>query len=387
MNPWVCRAVDTLEFRSSCEISIVMARFLLFLNLSLFLNQACSGQQTTTERIDSVIMWHLMKNKVPGIAVGITYGNSFRYEKGFGVLSVKTCLPVTEHSVFHAASISKIFTATAVMLLTESGHLHLDQTLRDIVPTFKMRSGNYDSITLRQLLHHTSGIPDIRVYNWNKPVLHPEALPVYAQSLKSKKQLFQPGTHYQYSNAGYNLLGLVIERKSGQSFEAFITEKVLNPAGMSSSTFAFTPDTTWALPHSKSRLTAKVYERKVYPYSRSHAPSSTLHTSAYDLCTWMRLLLNVRQQHTSGIISQAVLDTMWTPESEKHQTTGLGWQLGKHKGERIVFHFGGDKGFRSLLVLFPERELGIALLMNADFAEDLRTKIVFTIADLLEQNE
>ena len=304
---------------------------------------------------------------VAGMAIGIVAGGQV-YAQGFGVKDIETQEPVTSRSLFHLASISKTFVATAVMHLVERGALNLDAPIIHYVPDFILDDERYRQITVRQMLSHTSGMPDTDDYGWDRPDYDDEALERYVHSLAKEKLIAAPGQAFAYSNIAYEVLGLLIARTSGQSFESYIVEHLLRPLGMTSSTFLKTevPPEHATTPHVVLPPTVVSPE---YPYNRAHAPSSTLHSSALELCSWALMNLNRGDFMGRRILEETSFEQLWYPyqqtgPSHPGEFVGLSWFIDTHRGYRRIRHDGADVGFQSDFVMLPDRSLAVIVLAN-----------------------
>ena len=226
---------------------------------------------------------------IPGLAVGIVEGDEIVYAKGFGVQSLETQAPVTLDSVFCVQSVSKCFVATAVMQLVERGKLDLDAPLVQYLPYFQMDDERYRQITIRQMLSHTSGMPDMDEIEYVELVAHPEyddgAAERFVRGLSDRKLIANPGERFSYSNIAYNVLGDLLAKVSAKSFESAMQEHILIPSGMPNSTFllADIPTNLLAWPHLRS---PEMRVNPIYPYHRADAPASFLHTTVVDMCHW-----------------------------------------------------------------------------------------------------
>jgi CubicO group peptidase (beta-lactamase class C family) len=191
--------------------------------------------------LDTVLEEIVARWDIPGLGVGIVSGDELIYARGFGVQSLDSRVPVTSQSIFCVASIAKCFVATAVMQLAEQGEVHLDMPLVEYLPYFRLDDPRYSQITLRQMLSHTSGMPDLSESEYDALVANPEedegAAERFVCSLQDRKMIAAPGERFSYSNIAYNVLGDLIAKVSGQTFEAYMKEHVLQPAGMCDSTF------------------------------------------------------------------------------------------------------------------------------------------------------
>ena len=318
-----------------------------------------------SEILDSVYNSYVSKLQVPGLAVGILLHDSVLYSKGFGVTNLNSKIPVTKQSVFHLASVSKAFVATAIMQLAGQGKIALDSPLVKYLPNFKLNSEGYRDITIRQMLSHTSGLPDVQDYDWDTPRYDDRALESYVLSLQTKELAFHPGEDFGYSNMAYNILGEVISKVSGVTFEEYMTINILLPGKMFSSSFlnvSIIPELT-TYPHIRGHRRIEVSE--IYPYNRCHAPSSTLRSSLSDMLKWAAILANGSNQ----ILSQRRLEQMTTSHYEVNPFTfaGLGWFIHEDNEIRYIFHTGRDVGFSSMFVYFPKQCMSIVVLSNCDF--------------------
>jgi CubicO group peptidase (beta-lactamase class C family) len=171
-------------------------------------------------KLDSVFNQAENIFELPGFAIGIIKSNKIVYEKGFGLRKIGKQNHIDSKSLFHMASVSKPFTATAIMQLVDKGKIKLESLLTDYIPYLKMKDPRYKKITIRQVLTHTSGFPDVKDYDWDKPQYDEKALERYIKdSVSTSELLFEPGTQFSYSNMAYDVLAEVIKQVSGIPFE------------------------------------------------------------------------------------------------------------------------------------------------------------------------
>jgi CubicO group peptidase (beta-lactamase class C family) len=320
-----------------------------------------------------VQLWPLVEgllgsHDVAGLAVAVVHEDDV-FARGFGVRDIGTGAPVTPETMFHLASVSKPFVATAVVsFATTPGDgdpvLDLDAPITDWVPELTLADGRQGEVTARGLLSHTSGLPDVADYGWHDPQLGDDALSDFARSLSGWRLKFEPGSEFSYSNAGYELLGLLLSRLTGTTFEDAMRRRLLVPLGMRDSTFlrADVPAQLVASPHVGMPLTVP---ERAYPYTRRHAPSSTLHSNLTEMCRWIVAHLEPAEPVAGH------LDFMWRPvievgEPPWDESMALGWAVGSYLGHRTVSHSGADPGFGSRLVLVPERRTGVVVLANSN---------------------
>ncbi len=308
-------------------------------------------------------MWPLVEtflgsHDAAGVAVAVVRDEEV-VSRGFGVRDVGSGAPVTPETMFHLASVSKPFVATAVVPLVD-----LDAPITDWVPELTLADGRAGEVTARGLLSHTSGLPDVAEYGWHDPQLGDEALSDFARSMSGWRLKADPGSAYSYSNAGYELLGLLLSRVTGTTFEAAMRQHVLDPLGMRTSTFlrSEVPADLAASPHVGMPLSVP---EGAYPYTRRHAPSSTLHSNLVEMCRW--IVAHVEP----GRLDAGLVDLMSRPvvsvgQPPWEEAMALGWAVGRYGGHRTLSHSGADPGFGSKLVLVPERRAGVVLLANSN---------------------
>ncbi len=176
----------------------------------------------------------------------------------------------------------------------------------------------------------------------------------------------------------------MVEETSGTIFDDYLKEHVLRPGGMYNSDFRYfkISDSLKTSPHSKTWATDNIYVRETYPYTREHAPSSTLNSSAKELANWMVSVLRSLETNDPDIN----YGKMWQPTFNSYEHIGLGFQLGEIDGYNKIGHYGGDKGFRSYLMMIPAENLGLVVLANCDYNEDFRDEILHAIAKLMLAN-
>ncbi len=340
--------------------------------------------------LDVVLQEIMTRWDVPGLAVGIVQGDDIVYAKGFGVQSLATQVPVTLDSVFCVQSVSKCFVATAVMQWVERGKLELDAPLTQYLPYFQMDDDRYRQVTIRQMLSHTSGMPDIDERDYVEWVTHPEyddgAAERFVRSLSDRKLIGDPGERFSYSNIAYNVLGDVLAKISAKSFENTMREQVLVPSGMPNSTYmlADIPTHRLAWPHLRS---PEMKPNPSYPYHRADAPASFLHTTVVDMCHWGIACLNRGSYLGQRLLSPASYELMWTPVAKRgnppgvFETMGLGWSIGHFKDVKTVCHGGSGFGGTAFFLILPEQNCAAVVLCNEESSAHLQA--AYAVADTL----
>jgi CubicO group peptidase (beta-lactamase class C family) len=333
----------------------------------------CRQQEGAGEEIaaalDSYIENVIERFEIPGLTIAVTRGDEVVYTGAFGVRSLDSGEPMRADYLFHMASVSKPFVATAVMQLVERGEIDLDEHVVTYLPYFELADERYREITVRQMLNHTSGMPDVEDYEWDNPQFDEGAPERYVRSLKNEQMIAAPGELWRYSNMAFDTMGDLIAKVSGRPFEIYVEENILNPLGMIESSF-LQPETSEQLrttPH-VWRLRPAVSE--VYPYNRRHAPSSTLNSSVLEMTRWAFANLNRGELNGSRILTEESYEVLWSPSAQVAEDyhVGLSWFLGSHRGIGTVGHSGGDTGYTSQFILLPEEGIGLIMACNYDRA-------------------
>jgi CubicO group peptidase (beta-lactamase class C family) len=324
--------------------------------------------------IDSIATGTIRVSDIPGFVLGVIVNNRIVFEKAYGVQSVQTHQPLTIHSDFHMASVSKPFAATAIMQLVEEGKLCLDSPLIKYLPYFKMKDERYKLITLNEILTHSSGIPDVTDYEWDKPQTDDSAAERYVKSFAGMDLDFAPGTQFNYSNAAFDILAEVIAKTSGMTFEKYIEKNIFAAAGMTESSFLLSdiPVSRRTSPHVIGDSLVESVSA-IYPYNRIHAPSSTLHSNINDMLKWASLWLNKGAIDGHAIIDTSTWSNMLTTrrQATPDYKVCLSWFTVAVGDKIIYFHNGSDLGYRSFVGFDPADKVAVVLMGNNDLFNTL----------------
>lgn len=316
---------------------------------------------------------------IPGIAIAITVGQNIVYTNGFGVKNADTKEKLESKNTFHIASVSKTFTATAVMQLYERGKMDINKPLITYLPYFKLKDERYKDITIKQMLNHTSGMPDVDDYEWGKAISDEGAAERYTRSLSDSVLISKPGTEFHYSNIAFDIMADLIAKVSGMSFEKYVKENILTPLEMNESSFYY-PEIKKSL-RTSPHIGNPPKVLPVYPYNRMHAPSSTLNTNVLEMSHWAIANIHSGKYKNTQILTPEIHLMMMTPtfvrNKEQNISIGLSWFMYPYKGLTNIEHGGSDDGYRSLLTLIPEKKIGIIILSNIETIRmyDTRNKI------------
>lgn len=314
-----------------------------------------AGVPAQIAQLDTLIEKMRADSRVPGLAVGVVDGGRVVYARAFGVRDLQTGAPVTTDTLFHIASVSKTFTATAVMQLVEKRKLALTDAVEKFLPAF---AGS--GITIEQLLTHSAGLEDrIRPSGANEE----EEVAKYVARVAKQRRSYLPGQGWEYSDADFNILGAVIEVASGVIYPIYIEAQVFRPARLTRTTTRWPgADADIAWPHRGEKSPKRASK---HPWDRVFLPSSGIEASINDLLRWAQVNL-ARDPHLLSPASYAAMferhvDTQWP-----NVAMGLGWQLEQRGDTLLPFHPGGDPGFRSMLTLYPARQRAIVILSNGE---------------------
>ena len=328
-----------------------------------------AGQPLPQARFEALAQLADMKMReyhIPGVALGIL-DNGVPTIRGLGVTSVEDPLPVTAHTVFPIASISKTFAATAMMRLVEQGKVDLRAPVRTYLPDFRVQDEEVSRrVTIWNLLTHTSG--------WEGQVSGPErgedTLRQFVSTIGDLMQLAPPGAAWSYNNAGFSVAGRVIEAVTGSSINAAIRDLVFKPLGLEHAG-------TTAGDFITERFAVGHFVRGDAPpvLQRPFAPSTSVTAGGVGVCvtdllTYAAFHLGDGSSRTGErVLTRATLESMRTPQLRKQSMDddiGLAWHLRTVGSVRTAAHGGTLAGHILLLELVPERNVAIAILTNAN---------------------
>jgi CubicO group peptidase (beta-lactamase class C family) len=302
--------------------------------------------------------------QAPGCAVGVARNGTVLFERGYGMSNLETDTPIRPSSIFHVASVSKQFTAMAIMLLDHDGKLSVDDNIRKYLPEIP----DYGTpITIRQLLSHTSGLRD----QWSliglargrfdeDRITEADVMDIVPRQTALN---FTPGAEYIYSNTGFTLLAVIVKRVSGKSLRDFAAERIFQPLGMTRTHFH--DDYTMLVPGRTSAYEPRGNSWRVSIPNFDVYGATSLYTTVGDLLKWQANF------DSPVIANRAIVARMETPTILTNGDTssyGFGLVTGAYRGVRFVEHNGADAGYRSYTGRFPKEGIDIAVLCNASTA-------------------
>lgn len=329
-------------------------RFIFFLALAI----SCHAIVGADERAGQVtaLFEHLDRGIQPGAAVMVMQDGSVVYSRGFGYADIDRKIRINERSAFRLGSVSKQFTAMAVMVLADTGKLGYDDPVVDYLPQLE----KYPGVTVRHLLTHTAGLPDYYdVIDTSGGMPVNADLPAVLASMNGP--LNAPGERHEYSNPAYELLALVVERVTGQSFAQFVAENVFAPAGMND---------TLIFDQTEPEVPNRVYGYE--PAGDGFRPddyhelnhlvgAGGVYAPLDDFIAWDRAL------YGENVVSRPTLQQAFTRHVLNNGESidyGFGWRIDRYRGHRRVAHGGSWVGFRAAIARYPEKKLAIVVLFN-----------------------
>jgi CubicO group peptidase (beta-lactamase class C family) len=308
------------------------------------------------------------QTNTPGGSVLVIQDGAVVFAKGYGRADLETKTPCAPETNFRLASVSKQFTAMAVLILRERGKLSLDENLLAFFPEFPAFG---EHITVRHLLTHRSGLldyEDLIPAGTMLPVLDQDVLRILISNAATNATptYFPVGSQYRYSNSAYALLALIVEVRSGQTFARFLADNIFVPLGMTNTLayeagLATVPNRSYG--HS---LRTNGWQRTDQSLTSSVLGDGGIYSSVNDLCKWDQAL------YTTNLVSAATLAETFTPHTatdKPGRSYGFGWYLGAYRGLNMVWHSGETIGFRTRLVRIPERRFACIILANRSDAK------------------
>ena len=321
----------------------------------------CALIPASADEVDDYVKNQLRRLHIPGASVALVRDGRIIKAKGYGLANVEWNVPATNDTVYELGSVTKQFTAAAIMVLVEEGKVGLDDKITKYFPA---APETWEHITIRHLLSHTSGIQN--------HVTLPEFLNLTFQPSLTRDELikwffklpleFQPGETWAYDNTGYYLLGIVVEQASGKSYWQFLDERIFHPLGM---TATRSTDPRLIVPN---RASGYEWQNNSFENRSVLTPfvafsAGALLSNVEDLARWDASL------YSEKLLKKSSLDQMWTANTAKGRAAapfgyGFGWFIDSYHGHHIVQHSGGTMGFSSVIYRFVDDRFTVIILTN-----------------------
>ena len=363
---------------------MIRGRLLVLLTLSLVvLPAAAQGGDFLEEHrqvrdavtlLDLWVQEQMAYQQIPGLSVGVVYDQEVIWSKGYGVEDLESQEPVTPATLFRLGSVTKLFTATAILQLRDQGRLRLDDPVARHLSGFDLQSTfeGAPEITLRHLLTHTAGLPREAAFPYWTTHEFPTSEEINA-ALRTQSAIYPPDKTYKYSNLGMALLGEVVAAVSGQTYADYIQQHIFEPLGMIRSA---------VVPAEEDRLQmATAYMRRQpdgsrevmeYYETKGMAPAANIVSSVDDLAQFAALHLRAAPESGDGeVVKASTLHEMQRPHwvySSWSGGRGLGFGISRRNDKTLVSHGGWIGGNRTHLLLAPGDDLAIIAMVNADDA-------------------
>jgi CubicO group peptidase (beta-lactamase class C family) len=337
-------------------------------NISLSQSQS-NDFEIAKKELSKYIRKAMKKKEVIGLSISLVDSQNVIWTAGFGFADEDNRIKATPNTVYRVGSISKLFTAISIMQLYEIGDIDLDEHVNHYIPEFviKTRFDGQEMITPRTLLTHHSGLPsDIFEGFFSK---HPQPFTSIVQLLNKEYTCSPPNYFLSYSNAGFSLLGCIVERVSNQRFVGYTSSKILNPLNMTHSSFELTPDIKNIL--SKGYVNGTEFDE---PALRD-VPAGSLYSNVIDLSNFIRMVLNDGKFDGKQIIEKETLHQMMSCQNgnvplDMSEKIGLSWFIDHNPEEwgyagGAVMHGGDTHVYHASLIILPKQKFGAVVLTNS----------------------
>lgn len=318
----------------------------------------CLSIVAYADKVDDYISGQMQKQHIPGLSLAVVRGGKILKAKGYGLANVELYIPATADTVYEIGSVTKQFTATAIMMLVEEGKIGLDEKITTYLTALPE---GWKHVTVRQLLTHTSGIKGYTgVPGFEKIMLVPASKEEVIKAVSTYPLKFPSGDSWEYSNTGYFLLGMIIEKASGKSYAEFLKKRIFSPLQMNSTRInhlhTIIPNRANGYEWKDGALYNADFISMTWPFA-----AGAIVSTVNDLAKWDAAL------YTDRLLKTASLQQMWTPVKLNSGNTfgyGFGWFVDKVKGHTHVSHSGSIPGFTSHVTRFPEDKLTVVVLTN-----------------------
>jgi CubicO group peptidase (beta-lactamase class C family) len=340
--------------------------FITMFCTSLLLTVASNSTHANTAQLDTFIQQQLSTHEVAGAAIALIEQGSISHEAMFGVTSTDTGTPISQDTVFQAASISKAVTAWGVMRLVQEGRLDLDAPVSKYLTRWHLPISPFDEneVTIRRVLSHTAGL-SLPSYVGFAPE---ETLPTFEASLAgdtagsgSLELVANPGDAWAYSGGGYTLLGLIIEEVTGQPFADYMAENILLPLGMASSSYV--PSEILL---SRTAQAHDFHLNTIPNYRLAAQGAGSLHTTAGDLGRFA-----IANMNENPVLTRSTLREMHAPISDTGHGSAMSLGFFIEGGGQLIGHSGSNRGWKARVQFWPAAKVGLVVLTNSESGEAL----------------
>jgi putative ATP-binding cassette transporter len=348
-------------------LNVVTGRFLLL--MLLFTTLLNGGTEKVTapplEEIEKFLPTWMKAGKIPGLILVIIRADSPDYIKGFGYADLESQSPVTPDTLFELGSCSKAFTALAALLLEEKGLINLDSPVSDYLPWFYVTYQNQrPTITIRQLLHHTSGIP------WESFSRIPRASGDLALRKTIRKLVgirlnHMPGERFEYATVNYDIVGIIIEKIMEKSFEEFMENNLFPALGLSAALVGV--EQKEQIPKMATGYKRAFFKPRKYtpPVLRGNNPAAYIISNGKDIARWLKIQMGLVETDFDHLIQKSHQPDKTVNPTQNLTSYGMGWFVNQFRDE-LIFHGGLNPNFTAYLAFHPRKKIGVAVLANTD---------------------
>jgi len=354
------------------QYSQILPKRLILIALSLL--PFCYTSWAQQEKIDDYVKSEMERNHIPGLAIAVVRNGQVTLSRSYGRSNIELSTPVTSNSVFKLASLTKPITAMAIMVLVEEDKLALDSPVSKYLSNLPQR---WAAVTIRQALSHTSGLADYLraprwtwASSWRQDFSHDEFIKFASEAPPD----FEPGENIRYSNTGYYLLGMVIEKVTGKSYAQFLAERIFQPLDMQAtrrdSSSEIIPNRVSGYEYEVATLRNAQFTSDTWAYSEGGIISSIADLAKWDAALYSHKILkssSIEQMWTPARLNNGSLAIIGDNGAGKPNHYGFGWFITEQKGRKILLHGGNKPGFTSTFTHFLDDHLTVIILSNNSF--------------------
>lgn len=331
----------------------------------------CIYAQDKAAKIEKLMQAYNDLGKFNG-AILVAESGKVIFKRGYGLANREWNIPNDPETKFRIASITKQFTSVLIMQLVEDGKVNLDGRINDYLPEYREDIG--EQVTIHHLLTHTSGIPDYRYLPDFNPfeIQGPFAAAEFAQKYCNRDLIFEPGSEWRYTNSGYYLLGVIIEKITGKTYEECLKERIFDPLGMQNTGYAYNESVISNLANGYVKA-LEDYDKAMYVPTTLLYAAGALYSTVEDLYIWDQSL------YTDKLLSKRNRDIMFTPFLSNYS---YGWFISKipitesNDSTTIIMHPGWMPGFIATITRLPENQHLIVLLDNSGGSNEMNEGII-----------
>jgi CubicO group peptidase (beta-lactamase class C family) len=337
--------------------------------------EASAGLAHAGNRVDEVATRQMRSHQIPGLAVAVVHNGKIVKVQGYGYANLELQKPATRQTVFQLASVTKQFVASGVMILVEDGKLATDAPIRRYLENLP---GTWNRVTIRHLLTHTSGIENYLRFP-AAATADPERDPQLHGLIRRLQLQFEPGDEWEYSNSNYLLLGQIIERVSGKSYDQFLVERIFGPLGMAATRRRVVGDPAMALGYTLAKDGSAPRAARFLPPALWDNADGGLVSTVEDMAKWDLAL------SAGTVLSDASIDEMYARtrlNNGKVKDYGYGMRVNVLGSRRIVGHGGTRPGVAANFTRWLDDEITVVVLGNARIGGNEPYQIAKSIAKL-----